>query len=119
MKRKASSRSVPRPGLARRPVPSALRHLFWDFPGKALSLDGDRELVVRRVAGEGGLREMRWLRTRIGDAAIRQVIQRTQARGLSPQRIRFWQLLLGLPAPRADAWVRAARSSTWGARSSR
>lgn len=110
---------MPRRGPARRPVPSSLRHLFWDFPGKALSLDADRELVVRRVAGEGGLREMRLLRTRIGDADIREILERTHARGLSPQRIRFWQLLLGLPALRADAWVRAARTSTWGGRSSR
>lgn len=110
---------MPRLGLPRHPVPSLLRHLFWDFPGKALSLDRDRELVVRRVAGEGGLREMRWLRTRIGDTAIREILERTHARGLSPQRIRFWQLLLRLPAPRANAWVRAARESTWGSRSSR
>ena len=100
-------------------MPSGLRNLFWDFPGKKLSLDSDRELVIRRVAGEGGLREMRLLRARIGDPAIREVILRTRARGLSPQRIRFWQLLLRLPPSRADAWVRRARASTWGSRASR
>jgi hypothetical protein len=76
-------------------------------------------LIVRRIAGEGGLREMRLLRSRVGDDAIREVIERTSARGLSPQRIRFWQLLLGLPSGRADAWVRAARASNWADRSAR
>jgi hypothetical protein len=93
--------------------------LFWDHPGQVLDLDGDLELVVRRITAEGGLREMSLLRSRVGDRAIRDVIERTAARGLSPQRIRFWQLVLRLPARRADAWVSAARASTWAGRSSR
>lgn len=72
--------------------------------------------MVRRVAAAGGWREMSLLRSRVGDQAIRDVIERTEARGLSPQRIRFWQLLLGLPARRADAWVRRERESTWARR---
>jgi hypothetical protein len=75
--------------------------------------------VIRRVTAEGGWREMSLLRSRIGDQAIRDVIESTEARGLSPQRIRFWQLLLGLPARRADAWVRRARESTWARRARR
>jgi hypothetical protein len=100
----------------RRRVPAGLEHLFWDYPGRVVSFDTDLELVVRRVAGEGGLREMRLLRARVGDAAIRDVIERTRAKGLSPARIRFWQLLLRLPARRANAWVSAARASIWGSR---
>ena len=119
MPRATGSRSRPKRGRSRRRIPAGLARLFWDYPGHPLSLDADRELVVRRVAGEGGLREMRLLRSRVGDAAIRDVIERTAARGLSPPRIRFWQLLLGVPARRANAWVRRARSSTWTTRSSR
>ena len=62
---------------------------------------------------------MSLLRSRIGDQVIRDVIEKTEARGLSPQRIRFWQLLLGLPARRADAWVRRALQSTWARRARR
>jgi hypothetical protein len=29
--------------------------LFWDYPGRRLSLARDRELVVRRILAEGGL----------------------------------------------------------------
>ena len=74
---------------------------------------------MRRVATDGGLREIRVLRSRLGDEAIRDVILRTEARGLSPQRIRFWQLLLHVPARRADTWVRAARTGTWARRARR
>jgi hypothetical protein len=76
-------------------------------------------LIVRRVATDGGLSEIRMLRSRVGDEAIREVILRTDARGMSPQRIRFWQLLLGVPARRADTWVRAARSGSWARRARR
>lgn len=93
--------------------------LFWDYPARSIRTDVDRDLVVRRVAAEGGWREMSLLRSRVGDQAIRDVIERTEARGLSPQRIRFWQLVLGLPARRADAWVRRAQESTWARRARR
>ena len=60
---------------------------------------------------------MRFIRRRVGDEAIRDVLLRSQARGLSPQRIRFWQLLLDVPARVvANAWVRSARAGTWARR---
>ena len=90
--------------------------LFWDYPGKRLSLARDHELVIRRILVEGGLQHVRFARRRIGDDAIREVLVRSQARGLSPQRIRFWQLLLDVPARLANAWVRTARAGTWARR---
>lgn len=111
----------PRRRTARHPVsgnrlPATLTRLFWDYPGLALTFGRDRDLVVRRVATEGGLREIRVLRSHLTDEAIREVLLRTGARGMSPRRIRFWQLLLDLPARRADAWVRVARAGTWARR---
>lgn len=41
--------------------------------------------MVRRVTAEGGWREMSLLRSRFGDQTIRDVIERTEARGLGPQ----------------------------------
>jgi hypothetical protein len=111
----------PRRRTARHPasshrLPATLTRLFWDYPGQALTLGRDRELVVRRVAIEGGLREIRVLRSHLTDEAIREVLLCNGVRGMSPQRIRFWQLLLDLPARRADAWVRVARAGTWARR---
>ena len=89
-------------------MPRSVASLFWDYPGKRLSLTRDRDLVVRRILAEGGLVHVRYIRRHVGDDGIRDVLQRSQARGLSPQRIRFWQLLLDVPRPFANAWVREA-----------
>lgn len=102
--------------MPRSPRSGAPGRLFWDHPGRRVRLDRDRDLVVRRIAAEGGLREIRWLRARLTDEAIAEVLVRTQARGLSPRRIRFWQLLLDLPASLADPWVREARAGDWARR---
>jgi len=65
--------------------------LFWDYPARSIRTGLDKDMLVRRVTAEGGWREMSLLRSRVGDQGIRDVIERTEARGLSPQRIRFWQ----------------------------
>ncbi len=119
MGRGTAARTGPRRAASRRSGAGDFDRLFWDYPAGAISPDADRDLVIRRVTAEGGWREMSLLRSRVGDEAIRSVIERTEARGLSPQRIRFWQLLLGLPARRADAWVRRERESTWARRAHR
>jgi hypothetical protein len=115
--------TVPRPQrrLAKRlrpatSLPRSVTSLFWDYPERRLSLARDRELIIRRILAEGGLRHMRFIRRRVGDEAIRDVLVSSQARGLSPQRIRFWQLLLDVPAGLANAWVRSARAGTWARR---
>jgi len=90
--------------------------LFWDYPGRRLSVARDRDLIIRRILAEGGLLHVRFIRRRVGDEAIREVLVRSQARGLSPQRIRFWQLLLDVPTRVANAWVRSARAGTWARR---
>jgi hypothetical protein len=109
----------PRRAPSRRSDACGFDRLFWDYPAGSIRPDLEGDQVVRRVAAEGGWLEMSLLRSRIGDQAIRDVIERTEARGLSPQRIRFWQLLLGLPARMADAWVRRERESTWARRARR
>ena len=103
----------PRPATA---LPRSVASLFWDYPERRLSLARDRDLVIRRILAEGGLQHVRFIRRRVGDEAIRAELLRSQARGLSPQRIRFWQLLLDVPARVANAWVRSARAGTWAGR---
>jgi hypothetical protein len=101
---------------ARLALPASLRRLFWDYRARDLRLDRDGALIVRRVLAEGGWNDIRVLRARLSDDAIRDALLVSRARGLSPARIRFWQIVLGLPARHADAWVRAARTGPWGAR---
>jgi len=101
---------------ARQALPASLRRLFWDYRAQDLRLDRDGALIVRRVLAEGGWNDIRVLRARLGGDAIRDALLASRARGLSPARIRFWQIVLDLPARRADAWVRAARTGSWAAR---
>lgn len=99
-------------------MPAPLRRLLWDHRGQRLALDTDRDFLVRRVLAEGGWREIRLLRKKVGDDVLRDALVASKARGLSPPRIRFFQLLLGLPARQVDAWVRSARAGSWTRRRS-
>jgi hypothetical protein len=100
-------------------LPASLRRLFWDHDAAKLSWRRDRDLILARVLGQGGWREAQALRARLGDAAIREWLLRRRGRGLSPSRIRFWELILGIAHREADAWVRAARRSPWHDRARR
>jgi hypothetical protein len=98
-------------------LPSSLRPLFWEYDFSRLRWRRDADLILDRVLSQGGSAQLRLVRRRFGDEGIRDWILRHEARGLSPQQIRFWELVLKLPRAKADAWVRAARSGTWHRRS--
>lgn len=109
-------------GLRRRSpplLPRSMRPLFWDVESGHLRGYKDWPFVARRVLAAGGLRELRWLRKRLGDATIRELLLETECRGLSPVRIRFYELIFDLPKPRADGWVETARRQTWARRNRR
>jgi hypothetical protein len=98
-------------------LPRAVRDLFWDLDSRALRLDRDREQIIGRVLSHGPWDTVQWLRKQVGDEAVRDWILRHQGRGLSPQQLRFWEAILALPHHPVSEWVRAARESVWGQRS--
>lgn len=108
-----------RTAAPRRSLPDGLRGLFWEHSFHRLRWDRDREFILRRLLSEGGWSHVRLARRRFGDPTIREWIVRRKGRGLAPDRLRFWQLILDLPSDPVDAWVRKARRSSWGARSRR
>lgn len=59
---------------------------------------------------------MTWLRERVEPDQLRQWLIRRRCRGLDAKRVRFWELILGLPADQVEEWVRAARAGVWGRR---
>lgn len=97
-------------------LPDNLRRYFWDYDPETLSLKESRWTIVWRLLEAGGQDAMRWLRSEIGDEELREVLERRRGRGLSPRRLRFWGLVLGLPRERVDAWVAAARREPWARR---
>jgi hypothetical protein len=68
--------------------------------------------VVGRVLIDGDWDAVQWLRKQAGDAVLRDWIERHEGRGLSRQQLRFWELILKLPASQVDAWL-AARQPGW------
>ena len=46
------------------------------------------------------------LRRRIGDEGLLAWLLQDRGRGLSPQQLRSWELLLGLPKNEVNAWLK-------------
>ena len=97
-------------------LPTTIKALFWDTPSGSLRWERDRDQIIGRVLASGPWETVQWLRARAGDEAIRTWIELHEGRGLSPQQIRFWQLILGIPARRANRWLRSEGRQVWDRR---
>jgi hypothetical protein len=97
-------------------LPEVLRPLFWEYDFDVLSWETDRDLVIARILARGDLAALRWLRAQLGDEAIRVWIEGRQGRGLTPQQLRFWEDLLGIPHRRVSAWLAAPSRQVWDRR---
>jgi len=93
-----------------------LEAFFWDYDFAALTWESDRDLIVARVLAAGDWDAVSWLRSQLGDAALRQWLLEHHGGSLSPQRLRFWQLILRLPRRQVDAWLNAEGRITWDSR---
>jgi hypothetical protein len=100
-------------------LPEQLRSLFWDCDFAQLDGQQDREFVIGRILESGSWQAVRWLRREAGDDAIRAWIERHRGRSLGREQLRFWQLLLDLPAETVDAWLRTPERTIWEAREAR
>ena len=103
-------------GRSANPIPPPVRKLFWDLDPRSLRLDRDEEMIIGRVLASGPWETVKWLRSIVGDDAIRQWIEEHDGRGLSPRQLRYWQLVLGIPAGVVDAWLRSDRRRVWDRR---
>jgi hypothetical protein len=97
-------------------LPASIKALFWDTSTRSLRWDRDREQIMSRILVSGPWETVKWLRTRAGDEAIRGWIERHEGRGLSPQQLRFWQLILDIPARRVNRWLRSEGRQVWDRR---
>jgi len=98
------------------PIPSPVRKLFWDLEPRYLRLDQDEEMIIGRVLASGPWETVKWLRSIVGDDAIRQWIEEHDGHGLSPRQLRYWQLMLGISAGVVDAWLRSPGRQVWDRR---
>jgi hypothetical protein len=100
-------------------LPDALRPLFWEHDFEALTWEADRDLIVARVLASGSWTAVKWLRSRLSDAELRQWIQRRRGRGLSQRQLRFWELILDLPRRQVNVWLADEGSQVWHQRTRR
>jgi hypothetical protein len=98
------------------PLPDAVKKLFWDVEPASLRLGRDQDLVISRVLSSGPWDTVKWLRSSLGDDAVRNWIEKHEGRGLSARQLRYWQLVLELPTRRVNAWLRNERRGVWDRR---
>jgi hypothetical protein len=97
-------------------LPPALGRFFWDVPQEAVSWPASRDFIIGRLLRSGDYQAVQWLASRVGPVELAGWLRARSGGGLSPQRLRYWQLILDLPAEEVDEWVARARAESWGAR---
>ena len=105
---KPASQSTPSASL-----PASIAKLFWESEPASLDWEHDRDLIIRRVLTRGDWKAITWLRTHLGDAALRAWLERRQGDDLSLRQLRFWEIVLALPGDQVDAWVARRQASVW------
>jgi hypothetical protein len=97
-------------------LPPQIKKLFWDLEPRSLRLDRDQGMIIGRVLASGPWETVQWLRSVLGDEAIRGWIEEHEGRSLSPPQLRYWQVMLGIPRRVVDAWLRSPGRQVWDRR---
>jgi len=92
---------------------SLVEPVFWDVDCQTLSWDQHRDFIIQRILESGSMEMLRWLQQTVGADALRGWLQEQQGAGLSPRRLRFWQLILNLPEEDVSAWIEGQAQSIW------
>jgi len=100
-------------------LPQRLRSLFWDCDFAQLDWQQHRDFVVGRILEAGPWDAVCWLRRELGDDALRDWIERHRGRPLSGEQLRFWQVILDLPAEAVDSWLQSPERRIWEGRDGR
>jgi hypothetical protein len=100
----------------KRGLPKQFRRLFWDHRFSHISIENDRNLIIRRILSIGSWDAVGWLRTELGDESLREWLISHDGRGLTPRQLRFWGLIYDLPVRQVNKWVQNARSGVWAKR---
>lgn len=91
--------------------PPEVRALFWDTDIARIRPGVHRAFVVQRVLEAGGIAALRWLRESVRDGELARHLQANSGRGLTPRRLRYFELTLRLKRARVTAWIRAQGDS--------
>jgi hypothetical protein len=100
-------------------IPDELRPLFWDCDFESLQWLDDKDFITSRVLTSGEWDALQWLRGKTGDTALREWLKSHNGGGLSPERLRFWELLLHIPHRMVNSWIMKESHSIWRQRAAR
>jgi hypothetical protein len=94
-------------------IPEKLRPLFWDCAFDDLRWSADRDFIIGRVLSRGEWDAVQWLRETAGDAQLKEWLKLRQGGALSPERLRFWELVLHLSHHTVSDWINNCSNSIW------
>jgi hypothetical protein len=97
-------------------VDPAIKPFFWDYDCRRLRWERDQDFIISRILSFGDWQALLWLRSVMQDKDLAQRILASQGHGLSPQRLRFWELILGLPHRKVNEWLKIQKRGVWGQR---
>lgn len=81
-------------------LPLSLRSCFQEYTFEQLDPTQHADLIIERTLAYGNRREVKWLFTCYGRAALAAWVQRWGARRLPWRRYNLWCVLLNLPPAR-------------------
>ena len=94
-------------------LPPTLKSIFWDYEFTRLRWEKDRDLVIGRILSHGDWKALKWLRTRLEDQGLRQWLLNRQGAGLTSRQLRFWEMILRLPHPIVNQWLKSKGRTVW------
>ncbi len=95
-------------------LPHSLRPLFWDYRFSDLTWERDRDLIIGRILAVGDWESVLWLRAHVKAEDLKQWIVAHEGVGLNPPRLRFWELILGLPSEAGEYLASKPRADDMG-----
>lgn len=94
-------------------IPGFLKELFWDCDFEDLAWPADQHLLISRILSSGDWQAVTWLRQQVTPFQLRHWLLERKGRGLSPQKLRFWELALDLPHQTVNDWLRLMEQDAW------
>jgi hypothetical protein len=93
-----------------------LRRLFWEYNFAQLTWKADADLIISRVLTAGSWEAIQWLRQGLPNPALKDWIEQRRGAALTARQLRFWELVLGLPRRKVNAWLKDPARQLWEGR---
>ncbi len=97
-------------------LPQHLKKSFWDYEFHRLNWKDDRDLIISRILSSGDWEAVTWLRSKIDVVVLRQWITDHRGAGLTPQKLRFWELILNISHQQINSWLNDQERMIWAKR---